>query len=656
MNEPTNISKESINVVWLKKDIRTHDHGSLSSALLKNHDFIILYMYEPDQLSHPTVHGSHVNFANEGLIDLEHRLTQIMKNHESNENEKQCITIAMGEATNILSRIHTIRPIHQLLAHQETGHWVSFQRDKRVRKWCKSNHVQFHEFLQNAVFRCLKHRDDYDKRASHFFGSSMYPSIYNLQKSMRSFLIRGLLPKHPILLAKDIPYILKEYNCDRPSRQHGSETEAMKVLESFLNKRGKYYAKGISSPSTSWDSCTRLSPYLTYGHISIRYVMNEINKQHEKISQNPQYPDRKQWLFSLSSLRSRMHWRSHFIQKLECEPEMEHHALCRAYDKVRTEPNDFNLHYYEAWKKGQTGFPLVDACMRCLLKHGWINFRMRAMLVSFATYNLWLDWRIIDAHLARSFLDFEPGIHFPQIQMQSGTTGINAMRVYNVTKQAKDHDKFGHFIRKYVPELRNVPTLYISEPSQIPMHVRSKIRLIIPTNETNVELEPQMNVYPSPIVDEIATATKSKSIIAEIKRAIKTKEQATKVYIKHGSRRRNMDENMAERRQGASKRKIDQIVDGAQPTIAQMFRPKKKSNHVKVIAKHSIEKKTITTSASVTTKQKNVEKASILSVWNTSLLQTKKDKYIQKAWICQVCTFQNGKPLAPVCEMCDSLR
>ena len=141
-------------------------------------------------------------------------------------------------------------------------------------------------------------------------------------------------------------------------------------------------------------------------------------------------------------------------------------ALLKDND-VRRSPGDWRQDFFQAWKSGQTGFPMVDACMRCLERHGWVNFRMRAMVVSFAAYNLFLDWRGIAPHLARLFLDYEPGIHYPQLQMQSGVTGINAMRVYNVTKQAHDQDPKGIFIRKYVRELKHVPTKYIHEPAQL---------------------------------------------------------------------------------------------------------------------------------------------------------------------------------------------
>ena len=97
-----------------------------------------------------------------------------------------------------------------------------------------------------------------------------------------------------------------------------------------------------------------------------------------------------------------------------------------------------------AFEQGKTGYPMIDACMRCLLRTGWLNFRMRCMLASFATFNLWLDWRAIAGHLARCFLDYEPGIHYVQLQLHAGTCGM--VHCYNPTKQAKDHDPKGVFL------------------------------------------------------------------------------------------------------------------------------------------------------------------------------------------------------------------
>ena len=90
---------------------------------------------------------------------------------------------------------------------------------------------------------------------------------------------------------------------------------------------------------------------------------------------------------------------------------------------------------YQAWAHGQTGYLFIDMCMRNLIRDGWITFCMCAMLVSFASYQIWLDWRITGKHLTRLFTDFGSRFHYSQLQMQSGDTGINAMPVYNIIKQ-----------------------------------------------------------------------------------------------------------------------------------------------------------------------------------------------------------------------------
>jgi deoxyribodipyrimidine photo-lyase len=141
---------------------------------------------------------------------------------------------------------------------------------------------------------------------------------------------------------------------------------------------------------------------------------------------------------------------------------------------------------------------------------------MRAMLMSFASYNLWLPWRQSGLQLARQFVDYEPGIHWSQCQMQSGSTSINTIRIYNPIKQGRDHDPEGRFIRHWCPELREVPAIYIHEPWELG------------------------GGMPLPIVDVTASMQQAKDRIWAIRRSAGFDHHADAIQRKHGSRKAGM--------------------------------------------------------------------------------------------------------------------
>ena len=183
---------------------------------------------------------------------------------------------------------------------------------------------------------------------------------------------------------------------------------------------------------------------------------------------------------------TRLHWHCHFIQKFEVECRYETECINTGYELLAHAKNE---DFIKAWKTGTTGFPLIDACMRAVEQTGWINFRMRAMVVSFLTLNLDQDWREGTYHLARQFLDYEPGIHYPQFQMQAGTAGINTVRLYNPVKNSQEHDPEGRFIKKWLPELANVPVAHIHEPWKMTLLEQNFCGVLIGED------------YPLPIVD-----------------------------------------------------------------------------------------------------------------------------------------------------------
>jgi deoxyribodipyrimidine photo-lyase len=269
----------------------------------------------------------------------------------------------------------------------------------------------------------------------------------------------------------------------------------------------------MSSPNTAYESCSRLSPYIAHGCLSIRNVA--LAARNEQINQIQKGSTR--------SFLARLHWHCHFMQKLESEPQIEFHCFHPLCDDLRADGN--NPAYFEAWQKGETGYPFLDACMRALKARGWINFRMRAMLVSFAAYHLWLDWRLFKDFLACQFIDYEPGIHLSQIQMQSGVTGINTLRIYNPVKQGEDHDPDGTFIRTWVPELATLEPPDIHRPWEMPelLQMERGIRIGID--------------YPYPIVDLKQAVQHARSHFSELRKNPAFRNASQAVLVKHGSRK-----------------------------------------------------------------------------------------------------------------------
>jgi deoxyribodipyrimidine photo-lyase len=317
--------------------------------------------------------------------------------------------------------------------------------------------------------------------------------------------------------------------------QAAGEKAARRTLTSFLQMRGYDYRKALSSPLSAEDGCSRLSPHLAFGTLSMRTV----HQATEVAIANT--PDRSM-AYALRGFAGRLRWHCHFMQKLEDEPDIEFQNFARVCDGLRE--NDFNDDHFAAWCEGRTGYPMVDACMRSLVATGWLNFRMRAMLVSFASYHLWLHWRQPGLFLARQFLDFEPGIHWSQMQMQSGTTGINTLRMYSPTKQAQDQDPQGHFIRRWVPELARVPLPYLAEPWKMDISVQRMAGCIIGAD------------YPGPVVDDKLTMKAAKDRMYGLRKTEGARAEASAVQAKHGSRKSGLPQT-GQRRKTTPKRKAD---------------------------------------------------------------------------------------------------
>ena len=496
--------ERAIQVIWYKRDLRISDSSIFYAAA--QHGFVLpLFIVEPSLVHAQDFDPAHWTFLRHSLDVLRKDLATL----------GQPLVVRVGEAVDVLEALANEVPLAALWSHEETGNWQTYQRDLAVKQWAQAWNIPWHELPQTGVIRRLKSRNGWAGAWEQYMHAPLVETPRHVHPVPEVEL--GPIPSH-----RDLGLNAST----RVEIQPGGEQEAQRVLTSFLSTRGAGYQRAMSSPLTAWETCSRLSTHLAWGTISLRTVYHEVLRRQEVLRQ---MEARERVLVAGPTLKdlvafgSRLHWRSHFMQKLEDEPRIEFENFNHAYDGLRE--NDFNDGWFEAWCAGQTGYPLVDACIRAVCATGYLNFRMRAMLVSFACYDLWLHWREPGVFLARQWLDYEPGIHYSQMQMQAGTTGINTIRIYDPTKQAHDQDPEGVFIRRWVPELAFVPDSYIHAPWRMPTEVQCKHGGVLGRD------------YPLPIVDHASAARLAHTRIAALRRETTTKEQAREVLLRHGSRK-----------------------------------------------------------------------------------------------------------------------
>lgn len=481
---------------WIKRDFRLEDCPALRRALNTGRRVIALWILEPSQLQD----RDYSNFQGKAQVQAALALHRALLTHGG------YLCFLRGEAVEQLARVHAAEPFSHMVSHQEVGTLRTFARDKAVQRWASSLNVHWVQYRQTGVFRALPDRALRQRYWQAWVreAQAQAPAPAEVARIQPSPPLRTLLGPDT---QETLQSLLGELRST--SSQRIGEIYALRTLSSFLESRIQRYLESISSPVWGAIFGSRLSAHLAWGTLSPRTVLSRLNDSILRV--DPDAPQANSWHRSLEMFRSRMHWRDHFMQRLECAPDLEDRALCPNFESLLETPQPAHL---EAWRSGHTGYPLVDACIRCAQHTGFLNFRMRAMLTSVACHLFRIPWRPVGWTMAQWWTDYEPGIHWAQIQMQSGMTGINTNRIYNPQTQLRRLDPQAHFVKRWVPELAALPAGAIIEHQEVP----------VPG-------------YPVPRVHWVKARKAWLKDYAQIKTMRNTKTQQQQVLQRHGSRR-----------------------------------------------------------------------------------------------------------------------
>ena len=228
-----------------------------------------------------------------------------------------------------------------------------------------------------------------------------------------------------------------------------NEENALKELKIFLKERVEDYSEARNFPNVIGTS--KLSPYIKHGQIHVQTIMDECYKIKKK---------------GINKFLAEIGWREFNHSLINHFPHMLKGNYSKKFDNF---PWQKNLKYLSAWKKGLTGYPIVDAGMRELYSTGWMHNRVRMIVGSFLVKHLLINWIEGEKYFKNCLLDYNEANNVSGWQWVAGCGADAApyFRIFNPILQGEKFDKEGDYVKKWVPELKKVPKKYIHKPWEV---------------------------------------------------------------------------------------------------------------------------------------------------------------------------------------------
>ncbi len=455
------------NLVWIRRDIRLHDHHALSEAL-KNGNTQLIFIFDPQILNKlKNKQDRRITFILESLIDLERKL----------RNKNASLMIEIGKPVEVLLKIQQTHKYKNLFFNRDYEPYAK-ERDQLVEKSLKKIGIEVKSFKDHVFFE--KHEVLNQSREIYKVFTPYKNKWVENFKNQESIIpdykcnLNNLFKTLPLnkLIENDFHSKLDFINMSDNSIKGGS-TLALKRLRDFEADINNYH-QWRDLPA--YNKTSNLSTYIRHGNVSIRDMIR-LPFQLSQLSINE----------GATIWWSEIIWRDFYQMILDVYPKVENFSFKPQYDDIKWlgTPEHFKL-----WCQGETGFPIIDASMRCLNATGIMHNRLRMIVASFLCKTLLLDWRLGEKYFAEKLLDFDLAANNGGWQW-CASTGVDAQpyfRIFNPYSQSEKFDRDGDFIRSWCPELSHFNNKNIHSPHDTDFVEQARAQCVIGQD------------YPHPIV------------------------------------------------------------------------------------------------------------------------------------------------------------
>ncbi|MBP7844824.1 MAG: deoxyribodipyrimidine photo-lyase [Proteobacteria bacterium] len=434
--------KKSANLIWFRQDLRVQDNPALNHAIEDGAPLIAIYLHNKDDSTQWALGEASKVFLNEALQSLENSLSNLG------------IKLQFIESQNYLKSIQSLtRELNITKVFWNRLYEPDFvERDKLIKSKLTEASVEVHTFKGALLWEPWEILQDSGKPYQVFtpFYKKCLKASYPILPLTSKKKVHGL--KSASAQNLESFELLSKLSWVKTLKNHWnvSESDAFKMLHNFIEKNLYDYESQRNNPSIIGTS--KMSPFLHFGVISPRQIWHELQKVKNSKGRE--------------TYEKEIVWREFAHHLIFHFPKTPDNPLRTEFENFPWEKNNKN---FKLWTQGLTGFPIVDAGMRELWETGWMHNRVRMIVASFLIKDLRIHWlkgakwfwdTLVDADLASNTLGW-------QWSAGCGADAAPFFRIFNPTTQSEKFDPEGLYIRKWVPELKNVPSKFIHAPHEL---------------------------------------------------------------------------------------------------------------------------------------------------------------------------------------------